>query len=149
MFDTSNPIPVPLRDLLAIFREQLPDIRFGNIDKASLEEAASRVEEAAQQAADAQAALDTARADLASSQQALLITAQRALAYARIYAETSPQLFARLQTVNFNEAATSVSKPREFDAKLGRRRVRKDAAEDMPALPGTVAEASELAVSPS
>lgn len=149
MFDSSDPISAPLRDLLTIFSEQLPEIRFGDIDKAILEEAASRVETAAQKNAAAEAALDAARADLAATQQALLATGQRALAYARIYAETSPELFSRLQALCLTNGATNVVKTREVETKLARRRARKDVGDDMPALPGTVAEEAVLAISPS
>lgn len=149
MFDSSEPISAPLRNLLIIFSEQLPDIRFGDIDKAILEDAAARVEAAAQKNDAAEAALDAARADLAATQQALLVTGQRALAYARIYAETSPELFSRLQALCLTNGPTNVIKTREVETKLGRRRTRKDAGDDMPALPGTVAEEPVLSVSPS
>ena len=157
MFDSSSPIPAPLYELMSIFSEQLPNIRFGDIDKGVLDEAMGRVEMAAQKAAEAESVLEMARAELAATQQALLTTGQRALAYARIYAEDQPALLGRLQTLSLAPSPANVVKTREAESKFARRRARKEASDEMPALPGTSpaaltatgGELSEVAISPA
>ena len=140
MFDDRNPIPAPLRDLLSVFAEQLQEIRFGDLDQATLQEAAAHVVALADKAAVAEAALEAARADLAAAQQTLCGIGNRALAYAKIYAETSPDLLFRLQTISISNGSGDVGKAREVESKLARRRSRKEAVEEMPALPGTTVE---------
>ncbi len=150
MFDSSHSIPEPMRDLLTIFSEQLVEVRFGDIDQATLQEAAGRVERAAQTYADAEAALEAARVALTAAQQALLATGQRALAYARIYAEASPELLTRLQTISVVIGPSNDHRGRDVETKLARRKARKNATDQMPKLPGTLAdeEAISLALSP-
>lgn len=150
MFDGSHSIPEPMRDLLTIFHEQLGQVRFGDIDFASLQEAAARVEEAAQAYADAEASLQTARLALTATQQTLLNTGQRALAYARIYAEASPELLTRLQTISMATGPANDHQGRDVQTKLARRKARKNAADEMPKLPGTLAqeEAAALSLAP-
>ena len=138
MFDDSSHISVPLRELMSLFSEKFPDLRFGDIDNARLEQEAAKVIEAAQQAAEIEVALDAARANLAETQQVLLSTGQRALAYARIYAETSPELLGRLQAISLTNGSPDASKARDVETKTTRRRGRKDTGDEMPSLPGTV-----------
>ncbi|MDX2018900.1 MAG: hypothetical protein SF187_01570 [Deltaproteobacteria bacterium] len=148
MSDTTSPISEPLHDLLRLFAEHLAEVRFGDIDKGVLEAQAARVLMAAQAAEEAQAALDAARSALTAAQQTLLVTGQRALAYARIYAETSPELLGRLNVVSLGPG-TPLQKAREVEMKVARRRPRKDAEDEMPALPGTVGESSVMAATAS
>ncbi len=77
-------VQAPL-DLLAT---SLADVRFADVDGPSLARWAAEVEAAAQSEAVARSALDAANLALQEKQEALLQQAQRALAYAQVYAES-------------------------------------------------------------
>lgn len=147
MFDDSSHISVPLRELMSLFSEQFPDLRFGDIDNARLSQEAAKVVEAGQQAAQIEVALDAARANLAETQQTLLATGQRALAYARIYAENSPELLGQLQAISLSHGSRQANKALDVENKTPRRRSRKESGDEMPSLPGTVADGAMAAMS--
>jgi hypothetical protein len=102
MFDPSGsePISPALQDLLKLFGEELATVKFPDLDRKVLEEAAERVKERAEAVARAQTALEAARQSLYESQEALLQKGQRALAYARIFAEEDAELSAKLDGIS-------------------------------------------------
>jgi hypothetical protein len=102
MFDPSgnDPISPALQDLLKLFGQELATVKFPDMDRGVLEEAAAGVKEKAEAVAKAQAALDAARQSLHESQEALLQKGQRALAYARIYAEDDAELSEKLDAIS-------------------------------------------------
>ena len=100
-----TPIPAPIQTLLDLFSSHLADVRFGDIDAPSLARLAADVQLASEVTAGAQVALDSARITLHERQEALLLHAQRALAYARVYAEADESLSARLEAVTLPRAA--------------------------------------------
>ncbi|KFE68305.1 hypothetical protein [Hyalangium minutum] len=102
MFDPSgnDPISPALQDLLKLFGQELATVKFPELDRAVLEEAAERVKDKAAELAQAQAALEAARQALYESQEALLQKGQRALAYARIFAEEDAELSAKLDSIS-------------------------------------------------
>jgi len=85
--------------LLDLFATSLADVRFADVDGPSLARCAAEVEAAAQAETVARLALDAAQLALHEKQEALLQRAQRALAYARVYAESDPTLAASLETI--------------------------------------------------
>jgi hypothetical protein len=101
----SSTISAPLQGVLDVFATTLADVRFGDVDAATLAHLATEVAAAAGVVAAAQAALESARASLHERQEALLLAAQRALAYARVYAEADAALSARLDAINLPRAA--------------------------------------------
>jgi hypothetical protein len=102
MFDPSgnDPISPSMQDLLKLFGQELAAVKFPDVDRAVLEEAATRVKQKADEVAKAQAALEAARQSLYEGQEALLQKGQRALAYARIFAEEDAELSAKLDTIS-------------------------------------------------
>jgi hypothetical protein len=102
MFDPSgsDPISPALQDLLKLFGQELATVKFPDIDRAVLEEAAARVKEKAAEVALALAKLEAARQALYESQEALLQKGQRALSYARIFAEEDAELAAKLDGIS-------------------------------------------------
>ncbi len=95
----------PLQSLLDIFATDLRDVRFGDVDAASLAELAARVSAAADAVEGAQATLDAARAELAAGHDALLEHAHRAHAYARVYAFGREPLSTRLAALTLPKLA--------------------------------------------
>jgi hypothetical protein len=91
--------PEPMTRLLQLFATDLAKVRFGDLDAATLNEAAGLVRAAARELAEAEALAAGARASLEVAREALLNKGQRALAHARIYAEGSPELSQRLEAI--------------------------------------------------
>ncbi|HLL53516.1 MAG TPA: hypothetical protein VK447_08225 [Myxococcaceae bacterium] len=97
---SDSPIAPPLQQLLDLFASELKAVKFPDMDAGVLEAAASKVRERADAVARAEAALEAARAALGESQDALLAKGQRALAYARVFAEENPDLSSRLEALS-------------------------------------------------
>lgn len=92
-------IPPPVAALLDLFEASLSDVRFADLDAKVLSALSAEVDAAAQGLAAKQAALDEARSALQERQNLLLQQAQRALAYARVYAENDFELRAKLDAI--------------------------------------------------
>jgi len=98
-------ISSPVRAVLELFGSELADVRFGDVDAQTLSRVAADVESAAEVVTAAQAALEGARATLNDRQETLLLQTQRALAYARVYAEADEALSSRLEAITLPRAA--------------------------------------------
>ncbi|MHA7634709.1 hypothetical protein [Corallococcus sp. M7] len=102
MFETpeNDSISPALRALLELFATDLADVKFPDVDTAVLGESAAHVREKAEAVARAQAALDAARQALNESQESLLQKGQRALAYAKVFAEDDAELVSKLEAIH-------------------------------------------------
>ena len=100
MNDVPSPIPAPIQTLVALFEETLTAVNFPDVNTTVLQEASQAVVDAHTQVTRLEAELAAARAALSERQDALLGKAQRALAYARIFAEEQPELLTRLDAVS-------------------------------------------------
>jgi hypothetical protein len=98
-------IPPPVAALLELFEASLSDVRFADLDAKVLSALSAEVEAAAEGLAAKQAALDEARSALSERQNLLLQQAQRALAYARVYAENDFDLRAKLDAITLPRPA--------------------------------------------
>jgi len=92
-------ISPPIQAVLDLFADPLRDLRFADVDATTLGELAASTEAAAEVVLAAETELARARRALQDRQDALLLQAQRALAYARVYAESDPGLAERLEQV--------------------------------------------------
>lgn len=99
MFSPMTTTHPAVQALLDLFATSLADVRFADVDGPSLARCAAEVEAATQAEGVARAALEAAHLALQEKQEALLQRAQRALAYARVYAESNPTLAASLEAV--------------------------------------------------
>ena len=111
MFSSMDALPEGLPELLDLFAHSLADVRFGDLDAKVLATAASDVTDAASAMAAAERALETARAALAAAQEVLLLQANRALAYARVFAEPDEELLARVNAITLPRARAAARKP--------------------------------------
>lgn len=84
-------------------------VRFADVDAEGLASLAAEVERAASGVADQEAKLAELRQSLAQAQESLLVLAQRALAYARVYAENNDELTEELNQI----ALPRAQKPRK------------------------------------
>ncbi len=100
----ASAIPSPIQSFLELFTTSLADVRFADLDRETLARFAADVEKAGDEVAAAQLALDGARQILQERQEALLQQAQRALAYARVYADGNDALSSRLEAITLPRA---------------------------------------------
>jgi hypothetical protein len=100
-----NTIPSAIEALLELFRTELEEVRFPDVDGQALATAAEGVRSAASDVAQAERALTAALKALSDRQEALHHKSLRALAYARIYAEDDAGLLSRLEAVQLARPA--------------------------------------------
>jgi hypothetical protein len=98
-------IPEGMKRLLDLFATDLAKMKFGDLDASVLEGAAGAVRSAARDLAEAEALADAARASLEAARETLLPKGPRALAYARIFAESVPELADRLVGITVGAGA--------------------------------------------
>ncbi|MBX5482824.1 MAG: hypothetical protein IRZ16_13440 [Myxococcaceae bacterium] len=99
-----------MKALLGLFETDLADLKFPDIDATVLADAARRVLSAADRVAEAKAALEAAESALQVEQEGLLQKGQRALAYARVFAEESPALMEKLQLIALPRSSRRASR---------------------------------------
>jgi ElaB/YqjD/DUF883 family membrane-anchored ribosome-binding protein len=130
LYSMSNDAPSPasdldevlgpgLRELLAVFARDLAAVAFPDVDHQALAQQVALLGERAAEVRRVEAALAEARTRLADAHDQLVARGQRALAYARIYAEDHPALAARLEAITLPRprgprpvAPTSTEAPR-------------------------------------
>lgn len=105
-------LPAPVQAVLELFQGPLSDVRFADVDAAGLANLAAEVEGAASAVAQQEAQLNELKQTLAEKQDALLLLTQRAVAYARVYAEHDEALTAQLASITLPR----VAKPRKASA---------------------------------
>lgn len=88
-----------VREVLAVFEQELRGVRFGDLDAERLEEATARVRASQAEVDEARDLLDAARRVHEEEVARLSGLAEKALAYARIYADSDPALKDRLGAV--------------------------------------------------
>lgn len=97
----SNPVPTAVKELLALFDGPLAEVRFPDVDGAALREQVASVDAAVKDVEAAAAAWAEAKRAVDARLETLVQKAQRALAYARVYAEDKPELDAQLAALVF------------------------------------------------
>ena len=94
-----------VQSLIDLYTADLAEVRFPDVDGRVLAEITEQVRAEAARVAAAELALESAKASLAAQRDALITRAQRALAYARVYAEEDPALSARLHALELPRTA--------------------------------------------
>lgn len=93
-------IPQGAQAVLELFEGELSGLKFADVDRKVLTEAADEVRARAEEVRRAEAVLQAAREALQEGQDNLLHKCQRGLAYARIYAEEDADLTRRLEAIS-------------------------------------------------
>jgi hypothetical protein len=132
-------LSTPIQSVLDLFKGPLSSVRFADIDAEGLAHLAAEVEAAASEVERHEVALAELRHSLSQKQEALLVLAQRALAYARVYAEDDEPLLAELSRISLPRP-THASKSKASKSKPDKPNARKPSA--------TKPRAAELAGSP-
>lgn len=97
--DVADPIPPSVLALLDLFSNELSDVSFPGVDRAILEQVITEVRTHTEAVAKAEAALDAARTALRESEETLSTKAQKALSYARVFAEDNPRILPKVESV--------------------------------------------------
>jgi hypothetical protein len=105
-----DPIPSAVQEVVDLFASELASLKFGDLEPAGLAAASDEIKTIATGVMRAEAELENARTLLAEKRDALLQKAQRALAYARVYAENRPELAARLERISLPRSPRRSSK---------------------------------------
>lgn len=100
-------LPAPLQDLIDLFQGPLASVTFPDVDTLALTKLLAEVEAAHAGVLEAEAALAEARRDREGCLEALTLKAQRALAYARVFAEDDVELSAKLATIRLPQTPTA------------------------------------------
>jgi hypothetical protein len=117
------------REVLELYASELADVRFPDLDLKSLHAQAAEVDEAQHAVDDLEAQLLEARQLVSERNAALRTRAERALSYARIYAEGNQALSARIDQISKPTKSESAPKKRGRPAKQTQLDVLENAAE--------------------
>ena len=112
-----DPTPAMCADVLALFSGPLADVRFPDLDRASLEVEAASLLSAQREVEALERALDSARAHTRDAVAQLTATSQRALAYARVFAMGQPALEEALSDVRTSDGPRTESAPKKRKAR--------------------------------
>jgi hypothetical protein len=96
---TRSAVPDPIRQLVALFAEALPDVLFPEVDAQMLASLVRTVEARAETLAQAEADLAAARQAHAEAHAELTRAADKGLGYARVFAADDPALSAKLTEI--------------------------------------------------
>jgi len=122
-------VPADVAEVMELFRSELDEVSFPDVDHEVLDGHAEEVEARAADVEHARAALDEARGKLEVAQTALRRAAERGLAYARVYADGDEALAERLRALALTRSAT-VEKKRRPRRKAKRLAAAADAEHD-------------------
>lgn len=131
--DVADPIPPSVKALVELFKNELSAVTFPGVDVAILEQTITDVQTYTDAVLKAEAALEAARTALRESEEVLAVKSQKALAYARVYAEDRPEIAAKVDFVARIAGAapassTAPSRDGGSDAPKRRGRQKKSAA---------------------
>ena len=125
--------PTPFaHEVMQLYAEALPDVRFPDLDLASLQATAEQVQAAQVAVERAAAELDRARTLLHQQAALMHARAERALAYAQVFAAGNAELAARVAQVAQLNAAQSIRPTSSESAQAERRPRRKRRAKADP-----------------
>jgi hypothetical protein len=121
----TDPVAAPLRDVAALFADELSDVRFPDLDAKILNAAIAEVEAAVADVAQLEAAVADARRRLDERHDALVHKAARGLAYARVFADNDAELLSRLDSITLPRARRGASAPATTTEQAPKKRGRK------------------------
>ena len=95
----SEAVSPAVRSVLDLYAAELAPVKFPDLDADILRAAAALATQRAEEMAQAESALEKARTGVVEAQDALLLKAHRALAYAKVFAEEDPALTAKIEAI--------------------------------------------------
>jgi len=110
--EPSDPIPGAVRQLIGLFEEELADVEFPGVGLHSLQQHVEAVQSQAAALQTLEAQLTQARHTLDERRRELSRHAEQAVAYARVFSSTRPELAQRLASVELAKPVVAPPKPR-------------------------------------
>lgn len=92
-------LSAPVREVLALYAEKYPEVRFPDLDLELLEAAAQKVADAVARVAEAEAAIEPLRQQVKTAESELTQKVARALAFLKVYIEGDESEYARLDAL--------------------------------------------------
>jgi hypothetical protein len=126
-----NPVPRSIVALQRLFEGPLADVRFPDVDGKSLAAAVKALADGDAAARTLEDQLDEARRHVDELQDQLTLRAQRALAYARVYAEGNDELQSQLAAIVVPKTSRQRTQPPMEAAPAPKKRGRKPASDSM------------------
>ena len=153
--DVANPISPSVKALVELFKNELSTVAFPGVDIAILEQLISDVQTYTDAVTKAEAALEAARTSLRETEETLTVKSQKALAYAKVYAEDKPEIAAKIDFVaRIAGTSTPATSTRERDrdpsdgpkrrGRPSKKAASAEAADATPAPSGVVEAASDM-----
>ena len=93
--------------VVELFRGPLKGVVFPGVDATVLQTAVENIERSTTAIATAQAELEAAQNALVEQQNALFVKVHQAMAYARVFAETNPELMSELERISLPKRNTA------------------------------------------
>jgi len=106
-----------VKEILALFRDDLAEQRFGDLDADALRALAERARERSLEVAEARATLDATLGELEATRGELSRRAEQALSYARVFAETDPELKEKIEALDALAAPPKTKRRRKVKKK--------------------------------
>ncbi|NVB36235.1 hypothetical protein G6O69_36700 [Pseudenhygromyxa sp. WMMC2535] len=107
-----SPIPAPVRAVLELFSGPLAEVSFPDVDRESLAASAAEVESRREVLQSALEAVARAREALEAGQASLIEQAQKAHAYASVFASSDADLQSALAEIKFDGRALAPKRRR-------------------------------------
>jgi hypothetical protein len=128
---TRSAVSDPIRQLVELFAEDLPEVLFPDVDAQMLASLVRTVEARAETLAQAEADLAAARQAHAEVHAELVRAADKGLGYARVYAADDAALSAKLADISLHRAKPT----KRTDARSRRRRAEPEGITKLPFAP--------------
>ena len=109
----ADPLPAGIQQVLALFQGELAGVEFPEVGAEVLARAVDERQARAGEAAAARAAATAAELALAQSTQALQRLAERAVAYAKVYAADNPELAQELASIQLDAGRRAAKRGRK------------------------------------
>jgi len=106
--DRSDPVSSSVRQLISLFENSLSDVRFPDVDLASLHARSLALHERARELTEAEDRVATARHAVDDARRELRKHADQALAYLQVYAEGRPDVRKQLETLELAKGERSL-----------------------------------------
>lgn len=113
-------LPPFARDVIDLYASSLAEVRFPDVDLATLESCADSLREAQEEVERLDAELQAAQERVMERTATLLTRADRALSYARIFADDNAELSARIGAISGNVSVSSEEPVAQGGRKRGR-----------------------------
>jgi len=112
-----DPIAAPLRELVTLFDEHLAEVQFPSVDGNVLRALTERAHEGASALEQARVELARLERELDDTRAELLVKAEQALAYAKVYALTDSSLLGRLNAIALPGTGKKARQPAKAKSK--------------------------------